>query len=170
MKKNMKELKHFILERVKEHQETLDPNSPQDYIDCYLSKVQQEKDNPQSEFDLENLAVTAADLFSAGTETTGSTLRYGLLLILKHPEVQAKIHEEINRVIGHNRIPSIKDRQDMPYMDAVMHEVQRFIDLVPLNLPHVVNHDVQFQQYIIPKVSSHGSMGSSVGMILSLVQ
>ncbi|XP_027696323.1 cytochrome P450 2C23-like [Vombatus ursinus] len=151
LSRNLEKIKHFILERVKEHQKVLDPNNTQDYIDCYLSKMQQEKDNPQSEFDLENLTATAADLFAAGTETTSSTLRYGLLLILKHPEVQAKIHEEINRVIGHNRVPSIKDRQDMPYVDAVVHEVQRFIDLVPLNVPHAVNQDIKFKNYVLPK-------------------
>ncbi|XP_027696455.1 cytochrome P450 2C23-like [Vombatus ursinus] len=149
--RNIEEMKHFILERVKEHQKRLDPSNPQDYIDCYLSKMQQEKDNPQSEFDLENLKMTGVDLFVGGTETTSSTLRYGLLLILKHPEVQAKIHEEIDRVIGRNRAPSIKDRQDMPYVDAVVHEVQRFIDLIPLNLPHAVTQDIQFQQYVLPK-------------------
>ncbi|XP_068927480.1 cytochrome P450 2C23-like [Petaurus breviceps papuanus] len=147
----LEEIKSFILERVKEHQKLLDSNNPQDYIDCYLCKMQQEKDNPQSEFDLENLIMTASDLFTAGTETTSSTLRYGLLLILKHPEVQAKIHEEIDRVIGHNRVPSIKDKQDMPYMDAVVHEVQRFVNLIPLNLPHAVTRDTHFQQYILPK-------------------
>ncbi|XP_074152532.1 cytochrome P450 2C23-like [Sminthopsis crassicaudata] len=149
--KNIEEMKRFVLERVKEHQKTVDLNNPQDYIDCYLSKMHQEKDNPQSQFDLENLTMTAADLFAAGTETTSSTLRYGLLLILKHPEIQAKIHEEIDRVIGRNRVPSIKDRQDMPYMDAVIHEVQRFIDLIPLNLPHEVTRDIQLQQYVLPK-------------------
>ncbi|XP_072484676.1 cytochrome P450 2C23-like isoform X2 [Notamacropus eugenii] len=111
----------------------------------------QEKDNPHSEFDLENLKMTGVDLFAAGTETTSSTLRYGLLLILKHPEVQAKIQEEIDRVIGPNRVPSIKDRQDMPYVDAVVHEVQRFSNLSPLNVPHAVNQDIQFQQYVLPK-------------------
>ncbi|XP_068927342.1 cytochrome P450 2C23-like [Petaurus breviceps papuanus] len=39
--RNIEEIKHFILERVKEHQKILDPNNPQDYIDCYLSKMQQ---------------------------------------------------------------------------------------------------------------------------------
>nr|XP_020831683.1 cytochrome P450 2C23-like [Phascolarctos cinereus] len=62
------ELKDFILERVKEHQKVLDPNNPQDYIDYYLSKMQQEKDNAQTEFDLENVKMTGVDLFSAGTE------------------------------------------------------------------------------------------------------
>ncbi|XP_036593067.1 cytochrome P450 2C23-like [Trichosurus vulpecula] len=149
--RNVQKMRSFILERVKEHQKMLDPSNPQDYIDCYLSKMQQEKDNPQSEFDLENLVVAAADLFGAGTETTSSTLRYGLLLFLKHPEVQAKTHEEIDRVIGRNRVPSIMDRQNMPYTDAVVHEVQRFINLTPASLPHAVTQDIQFQKYVLPK-------------------
>ncbi|XP_020836450.1 cytochrome P450 2E1-like [Phascolarctos cinereus] len=95
------------------------------------------------------------DLFSAGTVTTHSTVRYGLLLILKHPEVQAKIHEEIGRVIGHNRLPSIKDRQDMPYMDAVVHEVQRFIDLIPLNVPHAVNRTSISNNISSPKAQQY---------------
>uniref|UniRef100_A0A4X2KXH1 unspecific monooxygenase n=1 Tax=Vombatus ursinus TaxID=29139 RepID=A0A4X2KXH1_VOMUR len=154
--RNIEEIKTFALERVKEHHKMLDPSNPQDYIDCYLSKMQQEKDNPQSEFDLENLIAATTDLLAAGTETTSSTLRYGLLLILKHPEVQSKVQklpclQEIERVIGRNRAPSIKDRQDMPYVDAGVHEIQRFIDLSPFNLAHAVTQDIQFQKYVLPK-------------------
>lgn len=63
-----------------------------------------------------------------------------------------KLHEEIDRVIGPNRIPAIKDRLDMPYLDAVVHEIQRFIDLIPSNLPHEATRDTVFRDYIIPKV------------------
>ncbi|XP_055415778.1 cytochrome P450 2C9-like isoform X2 [Bubalus kerabau] len=111
----------------------------------------QEKHNHQSEYTFENLTITVSDLFGAGTETTSTTLRYGLLLLLKHPEVTAKIQEEIDRVIGRHRSPCMQDRTHMPYMDAVLHEIQRYIDLAPTSVPHAVNCDVKFRNYLIPK-------------------
>ncbi|XP_058527069.1 cytochrome P450 2C18-like [Ochotona princeps] len=148
---NMYCIHNFIAEKIKEHQQSLDVNNPRDLIDCFLIKMEQEKHNPQSEFTLESLKITSADLFSAGTETTSTTLRYGLLLLLKHPEVAVKLQQEIERVIGRHRSPCMQDRSHMPYTDAVIHEIQRFIDLIPTNLPHAVTQDIKYRNYFIPK-------------------
>ncbi|XP_057633416.1 cytochrome P450 2C25-like isoform X2 [Chionomys nivalis] len=120
-------------------------------IKILSSPWMQESHNQQSEFTLENLAVTVFDLFAAGTETTSTTLRYALLLLLKHPDVTAKVQEEIHRVVGRNRSPCMRDRSHMPYTDAMIHEVQRFINLIPTNVPHAVTCDIKFRNYIIPK-------------------
>ncbi|XP_008579714.1 PREDICTED: cytochrome P450 2C18-like isoform X1 [Galeopterus variegatus] len=115
------------------------------------SPCAQEKHNQHSEFTMEELLGSATDLFAAGTETTSTTMRYGLLLLLKYPEVTAKVQEEIERVIGRHRRPCLKDRNHMPYTDAVVHEIQRYIDLTPNVLPHVVTCDIKFRNYLIPK-------------------
>ncbi|CAI9177907.1 unnamed protein product [Rangifer tarandus platyrhynchus] len=149
--KNCANLKSYIFEKTREHQTSLDINNPRDFIDCFLIKMEQEKHNQERVYTDENLENTILDLFAAGTETTSTTLRYGLLLLLKHPEVTAKVQEEIDRVIGRHRSPCMQDRSHMPYMDAVVHEIQRYVNLVPTGIPHTVTQDINFRNYLIPK-------------------
>eukprot|EP00073_Rattus_norvegicus_P033915 XP_008757836.2 PREDICTED: cytochrome P450 2C6 isoform X2 [Rattus norvegicus] len=160
--KNIYYIRNYLLKKIKEHQESLDVTNPRDFIDYYLIKWKQESHNPHLEFTLENLSVTVTDLFGAGTETTSTTLRYALLLLLKYPEVTAKVQEEIDRVFGKHRSPCMQDRSRMPYTDAMIHEVQRFIDLIPTNLPHAVTCDIKFRNYLIP-------MGTTIITSLSSV-
>ncbi|XP_054974995.1 cytochrome P450 2C21-like [Sorex araneus] len=149
--KNIAIQKKFILEKIKEHQESLDFSNPRDFIDYFLIKMEKEKHDKASEFTLDNLVTTIWDIFGAGSETTSTTLRYGLLLLLKYPEVTAKAQKEIERVIGKHRSPCMQDRSNMPYMDALVHEVQRFIDLAPNNVPHSVTRNIKFREYLFPK-------------------
>uniref|UniRef100_A0A8C5RA87 Cytochrome P450 n=1 Tax=Leptobrachium leishanense TaxID=445787 RepID=A0A8C5RA87_9ANUR len=144
-------LDKFVLERLEADRDTLDPESPRHMIDSFLMKMEEEKDNPLNYYTMKSTLRTMSFLFIGGTETLSTTLRHGFLLLLKHPDVKCKVQEEIDRVIGRHRDPEAEDRPSMPYTDAVMHEIQRCANVLPMNLPHAVTKDVKFRGFTIPK-------------------
>ncbi|XP_073530089.1 cytochrome P450 2K4-like isoform X1 [Phyllobates terribilis] len=97
-----------------------------------------------------NLIALVDNLFVAGMETTSTTLRWGLLIMMKYPEIQEKVQNEIEAVIGSAQ-PQIENRTKMPYTNAVIHEIQRFGDISPSSVSHVASHDVTFRGYFLPK-------------------
>ncbi|XP_071343745.1 cytochrome P450 2J6-like isoform X2 [Trachinotus anak] len=148
-----KDVKDFITAELKEHKRNWDPSDQRDYIDCFLNEIQMNKGQADSSFDEESLVMSALDLFVAGSETTSTTLRWAFLYMAKYPEIQEKVQAEIDRVIGQSRQPSMDDRVNLPYTDAVVHEVQRMGNIVPLSLPHATNRSIQLGGYTIPKVN-----------------
>ncbi|XP_047444005.1 cytochrome P450 2J4-like [Mugil cephalus] len=146
----IQELIDFVEIRIKEHKDTLDPSSPRDYIDSFLIEMGQKEDK-ESGFDLKNLSFCTMDLFVAGTETTTTTLYWGLLYMIHYPDIQERVQAEIDAVIGSSRQPCMTDRENLPYTDAVIHEIQRMGNIVPLNVFHMTNKDTTVDKYTIPK-------------------
>ncbi|XP_074083165.1 cytochrome P450 2D6 [Macrotis lagotis] len=138
-------------EFLEEHRKTLDPAQPRDLTDSFLIETEKAKGNPESSFNPANLRLVIADLFIAGMATTATTLRWALLHLLRHPNVQSKVQEEIDRVIGRNRRPTLKDQAQMAFTNAVIHEIQRYSDIIPLGVPHMTSHDTEIQGFFIPK-------------------
>ncbi|XP_066568934.1 cytochrome P450 2J2 isoform X1 [Amia ocellicauda] len=159
---NFKKLDAFVRKELEKHKEDWDPSAPRDYIDSYLAEIEKNKEDIASGFHERNLVFCTLDLFLAGTETTSTTLRWALLYMMKYPEIQEKVQAEIDRVIGQARPPSMADRANMPYTDAVIHEVQRMGNIVPLNAPRMAIKDTTVGGYIIPK-------GTAVMAILNSV-
>uniref|UniRef100_A0A665TPY8 Cytochrome P450 2J6-like n=1 Tax=Echeneis naucrates TaxID=173247 RepID=A0A665TPY8_ECHNA len=142
------EILKLMKTEIDQHKKDLDPSEPRDFIDCYLNEIQKVMD---SFFHEETLVMCLLDLFVAGTETTSTTLRWALLYMAKYTEIQEKVQAEIDRVIGQSRQPSMEDRPKLPYTDAVIHELQRISNIVPLSLPRVTKREVQLEGYKIPK-------------------
>uniref|UniRef100_A0A3P8TCR4 Cytochrome P450, family 2, subfamily Y, polypeptide 3 n=1 Tax=Amphiprion percula TaxID=161767 RepID=A0A3P8TCR4_AMPPE len=148
---NIEKLRQFTMTKIQEHQDTLDISSPRDYIDCFLTRLSQEKDIPTTEFHHDNLVSTVLNLYLAGTETSSSTMRYALNLLIKYPKIQETMQQEIDTVVGRNRCPYMEDRKSLPFTDAVIHEIQRCMDIIPLGVPRYAVQDISFRDYTLPK-------------------
>ncbi|KAM6921526.1 cytochrome P450 2J2-like [Xenentodon cancila] len=143
-------IKDFVEIKIKEHRETIDPSCPRDYIDSFLIEMEKNQDKDAG-FDLSNLCFCTLDLFTAGTETTTTTLHWGLLYMIYYPDIQETVQAEIDAVIGSSRQPSLADRENLPYTNAVIHEIQRMGNIIPLNVAHMANKDIVLCGYTIPK-------------------
>ncbi|XP_062871843.1 cytochrome P450 2B4-like [Trichomycterus rosablanca] len=148
---NAKALKDFIREAMVEHRKTLDPENHRDFIDAYLMEISKNSSSEDSTFHEENLVMSTSDLFLAGTETTSTTLRWGFIFMMNHPDVQERCHEEIVRVLGYDRAPSMDDRAKLPYTLATVHEIMRCGNILPLGVFHSTTQTTQLRGYTIPK-------------------
>ncbi|XP_075717047.1 cytochrome P450 2B19-like [Rhinoderma darwinii] len=148
---NLTELQSFIRVTFTKYKKELDINDQRNLIDAFLAKQQEGTLESTQYYHNENLTVLVGDLFGAGMETTSTTLRWSLLLMIKHPAIQIKVQNEIDKVIGSAQ-PQMEHRKQMPYTDAVIHEIQRFGDIAPTTVPHEASQDVTFRGYFIPKV------------------
>ncbi|XP_077785796.1 cytochrome P450 2D20-like isoform X2 [Podarcis muralis] len=113
---------------------------------CYISK-----NDPESTYDEENLARCISELFIAGSETTTASLKWALLLLTSHPDVQDKMHKEIEDVIGSAHSICYQDKKKLPYTNAVIHEMQRFKYVSFLGFPRQSTKDFKLCGFLIPK-------------------
>lgn len=151
--KNAETVNAFLKSSQEEHKKTLVPGEPRDYIDCYLEEMekQQKEHGDESVFEDENLISSLADLFIAGTETTATTLLWGLLYMMAFPNFQEKCYKEIDEVFGDSEQLNYEDKAKMPYTQAVIHEIQRIGNVVPLGVPHTPLKETHILGYVIPK-------------------
>jgi len=148
---------HLVLDFCKnmanDHRKTYQPGSRNDYIDAYITeKAERERTNNNAQmFDEEALHHNLNLFFAAGTETSSTTLRWGFLFMLMHPDIQRKVQQEIDDVVGRERLPSMEDKTRMPYTEATLLEIHRRASIIIPFLPRSTTADVDFNGYHIPK-------------------
>ncbi|KIK66055.1 hypothetical protein GYMLUDRAFT_218866 [Collybiopsis luxurians FD-317 M1] len=98
-------------------------------------------------------AIKAMGLVSllASSDTTGSSINSFFLAMVMYPDIQAKGQEEIDCVIGTDRLPTFEDRQSLPYVESIYREVMRLDPPLPLSIYHASIEDDFYRGYHIPK-------------------
>ncbi|GAV57822.1 p450 domain-containing protein, partial [Cephalotus follicularis] len=91
------------------------------------------------------------DMIIAGMDTIAITVEWAMAQLVKNPRVQQKAQEELDRVIGLNRVMTESDLSNLPYLQCVAKEALRLHPPTPLMLPHRANANVKIGAYDIPK-------------------
>ncbi|XP_004386030.1 cytochrome P450 2W1 [Trichechus manatus latirostris] len=119
----------------------------QGYVDALIQQGQGEE--PLGPFSEADMVACTLDMVMAGTETTSATLQWAVLLMVRHPRVQGRTQAELDRVLGLRR-PRPDDQAALPYTNAVLHEVQRYITLLP-HVPRCATAPTRLGAYLLPK-------------------
>ncbi|KAF9447574.1 cytochrome P450 [Macrolepiota fuliginosa MF-IS2] len=101
----------------------------------------------------EEVKDTAAIFYGGGTDTTLSVLLTFMLAMTHFPDAQSKAQEELDRVVGPDRLPDFNDAQNLPYFSALIREVMRWHPTAPVAVPHSSTEDDICDGYFIPKGS-----------------
>lgn len=139
---NRKEMFEFYKEVIEDHRKTFDSNNIRDIVDTYLMEIENAKlsDTENELFEGnshdEQIMQVMGDLFSAGMETIKTTLLWLIVFMLRNPDAKKQVQDELDHVIGRNRMPKIDDLQFLPQTESTILEVMRISSIVPLATTH----------------------------------
>lgn len=133
-----REFEDFNYMLINSQKETPSEDHGSSYIGAYLKHRDNliKQNGDEGYFDVSYLEGTLSPLFTAGRETTSSTLRWAILYMVANPSVQSKVQTEIGNVVGSERQPSMNDRPLMPYTEATLMEIHRLGSVVPMSIVH----------------------------------
>ena len=114
------------------------------------SFVRQYVEAKGGEYDREQLNFIVRDLLMAGTDTTANSMLWGLIILANNPDVQRQLRQEVDLVVPKTRLPSLNDRQHLPFTEASIAELLRWKTIIPVTLPRVAQHDLEVNGYFIP--------------------
>ncbi|XP_062551020.1 probable cytochrome P450 303a1 isoform X1 [Armigeres subalbatus] len=141
----------FIGAEVENHKQSFnETDEPRDLMDVYLKMLRSNREVPES-FSQEQLLAVCLDMFIAGSETTTKTLGFAFLHLVRQRETQLKVQRELDDVVGRNRLPTLEDRVNLPYCEAVVLEALRMFMANTFGIPHRALRDTKLCGYDIPK-------------------
>ncbi|KAM9311801.1 cytochrome P450 1A1 [Gastrophryne carolinensis] len=149
-----KKFTNFTSKIIQEHYRTFDKNAVRDITDSLilqsLERTVDENSDVQQLSDKKIVSIVN-DLVGAGFDTITTALSWSLMYLVAHPQIQDKLQNELDQVIGRERRPKLSDRAQLPYTEAFILEMFRHSSFLPFTIPHCTTSDTVLNGYFIPK-------------------
>ncbi|KAH7665954.1 Phenylalanine N-monooxygenase protein [Dioscorea alata] len=125
-------------------------DEPEDILDVFISL----KDNEGKPLlTVEEIKAQVGELILATVDNPSNTVEWAMAEILNQPDILRKAIEEIDHVVGHDRLVEEYDFPNLPYLKACGREALRLHPIAPFNVPHVSTIDTTVAGFFIPKGS-----------------
>ncbi|XP_042446192.1 cytochrome P450 71A1-like isoform X2 [Zingiber officinale] len=117
----------------------------------WLSGLDAKVKKASSDFDAFVEKILKSDMFTAGTDTTNTTIDWAMAELIRHPKTMAKAQEEIRQIVGWKEEVGEETVQGMPYLKAVIKETLRLHPPAPILFPRESMEDARVLGYHVPK-------------------
>ncbi|KAF4598324.1 hypothetical protein EYR38_006721 [Pleurotus pulmonarius] len=117
--------------------------------DCLVKTLLETQESEKLSW--EDMCFIVIAFTTGGVHSTSGIIEWFLALIPSYPHIQAKAHEELDRVIGREQWPTSEDESKLPYCRAIIKEVLRAHAPFWMGTPHCSEEDFVYNGYFIPK-------------------
>nr|AQU14197.1 cytochrome P450 [Hormoscilla spongeliae GUM034] len=148
-------LEHYVSQNVEQHRESFHPENLRDVTDGLLQASSELTESDRNELGLGDNDIVNGSLMQfagAGGGLPSFILRWGLLYMITHPDIQTQIQKELDEVVGREQQPRLEHRGKLPLMEACINEILRHSSLTtmpPIN--YATTADTTLEGYFIPK-------------------
>jgi cytochrome P450 len=84
-------------------------------------------------------------------DTTTNALRWAFLFLVHHPDIQDRMFTEMDDVVRRGILPTLEDKSQLPFCEAVCFEILRLGKITHNTAPHTVREDTEINGHVIPK-------------------
>ncbi|CAM8971616.1 unnamed protein product [Rhodiola kirilowii] len=91
------------------------------------------------------------NMFTAGTDTSSSTVEWAIAELMRHPKLLLQAQQEIDTVVGRDRLVTELDIPNLPLLQAIVKETFRLHPSTPLSLPRMASESCEIDGYHVPK-------------------
>ncbi|KAJ6589483.1 cytochrome P450 [Mycena capillaripes] len=121
----------------------------EDVPDCFVRMLLETRH--EERLSSEDILMLAVAFAFGGVHSIAGIMQWFLAFMVTHPEVAATAHAEIDRVVGRKRMPNNDDEKDLPYVRAIIKEVQQIHSPFWVPTPHFSTADFVYNGMYIPK-------------------